>query len=1148
MLRPFLFVGVGGSGGKVLAVTRDQIRRRLGELGWEDDFPSAFQFLHFDVAAEPDSTKSKLPRLPDACFHSFAPDSDLEYASFDDAVTGVRTSVPRTRALGTWRPDPALVGITPSDGAGMYRALGRVIGLSGLDEVRDRVDSARTLLTDTGPAELKDLADRLGERDGGAVPDPFVVVVSSVAGGSGSGIFLDVCDAIRSLGVGWADKSTAVLLAPDTFPRVEGIGLQGNALASVSEVLAGYWNIGEAGPEEFELLRPAGVTPNQLHRRGARYNFMVGGSNGVVTFHDSEHVYEALGTALCAWALNGNIQGKIRNSVFGNYEASATREDKLPLRPVGSMQPFGAFGYARVDLGRRQFAEYAAERLARLAATSILRGHLADVAERRDVAPQDVIAERVSQIGVINYAHRLGVRELGERHNDIVEMLYPRRDARIANMAAGIVAEVTGGGDGQRSAGTWKTFILERFDETHVARFLDEDKAELVRRARSWVTSIQHRILAEVAETLATEGSPVTVGLLEGVESYLDGVVEDLSGEASREQGWGERYADGVVDALISGGDPETMIPATSQRLYDAAEAGLWLVQNTANAVVLEMASVLVRDLRAGVISVLRRAIEHAEGDLRDEDVPSKGRGASIVRAWPSGTHVPSRFRPTATVILVEPANEYPARFSALLERSIGGGERGAERKAARAVVLGDAADEYPALASGEERGAINESDAAEAEHATSTNRDVWPELIQVQETWWPTVSELQHAGGRARSGRYVVKLSAATLLSRAKAWVRDPDHQMGSTVMQSLRSYLEPADRGYEDRRVRFNRAFSTALDRSRPLVDIDRATLSHVHGDTAPEYEVVMTPLDFDPQSAIVADILQALTNHVDDADGVSPDFGEPPNDQVVEIFSFLKSPVEPVVIRSLMAPIAEAWTEAIALSTPDEPSAMELEFWNRRRARPLRHAIPASPANLDLMIRGWYVAHALAQLDRNLVDGCSIWVPGKGASLFPRPLIRPNKRVDVEWTDLLAIVLESIPLALVDFPNNHSSLAPYERLANLGKIQTSLRGASPLVNWINGGTLDDGAPTPDPELAGSADGDPESRRGPILAVIAHNRAKHEEIALKQTEASVGDLAALPLAADLAADVVAALTAFERELGSMTLSSSGGSDKKDA
>ena len=35
MLRPFLLIGVGGSGGKTLRIIKHELKRRLAEIGWD---------------------------------------------------------------------------------------------------------------------------------------------------------------------------------------------------------------------------------------------------------------------------------------------------------------------------------------------------------------------------------------------------------------------------------------------------------------------------------------------------------------------------------------------------------------------------------------------------------------------------------------------------------------------------------------------------------------------------------------------------------------------------------------------------------------------------------------------------------------------------------------------------------------------------------------------------------------------------------------------------------------------------------------------------------------------------------------------------------------------------------------------------------
>ena len=54
VLNPYLFIGLGGSGGKTLQYLRYYLDQRLKRSGWEKGLPDAWQFLWFDVPPEPE--------------------------------------------------------------------------------------------------------------------------------------------------------------------------------------------------------------------------------------------------------------------------------------------------------------------------------------------------------------------------------------------------------------------------------------------------------------------------------------------------------------------------------------------------------------------------------------------------------------------------------------------------------------------------------------------------------------------------------------------------------------------------------------------------------------------------------------------------------------------------------------------------------------------------------------------------------------------------------------------------------------------------------------------------------------------------------------------------------------------------------------
>src|SRR3954471_8478336 len=123
MLRPFLLIGVGGSGGKTLRVVRQNLQWRLERAGWpeQEGFPKAWQFLQIDVASSPDGDDPDLPpQLPTADFLGLV-NAGLTYTAMDNTLAETLPPEDRLNSLGGWRPDPNKVQVAITRGAGQYR-------------------------------------------------------------------------------------------------------------------------------------------------------------------------------------------------------------------------------------------------------------------------------------------------------------------------------------------------------------------------------------------------------------------------------------------------------------------------------------------------------------------------------------------------------------------------------------------------------------------------------------------------------------------------------------------------------------------------------------------------------------------------------------------------------------------------------------------------------------------------------------------------------------------------------------------------------------------------------------------------------------------------------------------------------------------
>ena len=123
-IQPFIFVGVGGTGGKTLGVVRKTLSDTLSRIGWDEDWPEGWQFVHIDVPADPDAdagdTPYSLPRT------SYVPLTTARstYQGFHDAITqelaqSGADAADQYHAWGSWHPEPAsAVKVEIPNGAG----------------------------------------------------------------------------------------------------------------------------------------------------------------------------------------------------------------------------------------------------------------------------------------------------------------------------------------------------------------------------------------------------------------------------------------------------------------------------------------------------------------------------------------------------------------------------------------------------------------------------------------------------------------------------------------------------------------------------------------------------------------------------------------------------------------------------------------------------------------------------------------------------------------------------------------------------------------------------------------------------------------------------------------------------------------------
>jgi hypothetical protein len=217
MYRKVLLIGLGGSGGKTLRFLKRDLVDWLESKGWKDGIPQGWQFLHIDSPTTPDGLE--------------AGGTPLENREYVGLVSGGTTLGPLVQKLDGvpgslaemtgWRVEPSTApDVALEIGCGQYRALGRTVGLSFAQAIRQGIQGAMDRMSKVEVGPELDRLYRVVHGTGGGEPTgaPIPIIISSLAGGTGAGLILDVADVLHSMNESWQNLSMGLYYTSDVFP------------------------------------------------------------------------------------------------------------------------------------------------------------------------------------------------------------------------------------------------------------------------------------------------------------------------------------------------------------------------------------------------------------------------------------------------------------------------------------------------------------------------------------------------------------------------------------------------------------------------------------------------------------------------------------------------------------------------------------------------------------------------------------------------------------------------------------------------------------------------------------------------------------------------------------------------------------------
>jgi len=294
-----------------------------------------------------------------------------------------------------------------------------------------------------------------------------------------------------------------------------------------------------------------------------------------------------------------------------------------------------------------------------------------------------------------------------------------------------------------------------------------------------------------------------------------------------------------------------------------------------------------------------------------------------------------------------------------------------------------------------------------------------------------------------------------------ARKWALTRMGALSEYTTQSLASYLN--DRQAEDgakRRSNFVNSLKLALSMAEPMVNFNPVALRYFH-QGADESKIRSVPvigkIPLSPSTKEGDDVKQLLIAAGIAAQDADTLLDPNASGSEVEIARFVMTFVHPVVMDSVMKPLAQEWGQNTT------SAGSRKTFWECRRARTLPSFIPLARSVQVEMAKGWIVARMLDLVSNESIKNFCNSQGQKpieiqtlnGVRRFPAHLLRPDYENPLV---VFPMLMESFMVALLDVSTgDFEAFEAYKALGNLGRNARRI-----LSDWVVDGIRFGASPT--------------------------------------------------------------------------------------
>jgi len=322
-IRRSLLIGLGGTGCQAVLFTKKKLLDIYGEV------PKAIRFLVFDTTLPEELTAKDNTRV-------VLDESEFLRLQVKDTASLIESNP----EVSNWFPE-SVPRRTITNGAGQVRALGRLALFANakkvLDAIKTKLDEVRSYTVERTSAGYEVYG-----------PDLSVSIVASLAGGTGSGIFLDVAHLVLSVGnLSSTDEISAYLLLPDIFLFKAAVASAApNTYAALKE-LDHIMSVSGTEPFTFQF----GGQFHKITRAPFDYIFVVNNKNrDSLTFDQVQEITEFIGTAM--W-LRATSTGKAERDIWDNMKNQTSSAESWK----GKGPLYSSFGVSELVFSKEWFKD-----------------------------------------------------------------------------------------------------------------------------------------------------------------------------------------------------------------------------------------------------------------------------------------------------------------------------------------------------------------------------------------------------------------------------------------------------------------------------------------------------------------------------------------------------------------------------------------------------------------------------------------------------------------------------------------------------------------------------------------------------------------------------------------------------------------------